>query len=86
MCSLQESENVSDPLMNLATAEIKAFLIEKYKRSSYSARTKSRIHEIKDFVSISSSSTLAVDKSFVVPYYFASLSLINTSIFDFRFV
>lgn len=49
---IRESENVSDPLMNLATAEIKAFLIEKYKRSNYSARTKSRIHEIKDFQGI----------------------------------
>ncbi|CAL2255704.1 unnamed protein product [Prunus armeniaca] len=36
----------SDPLMNLATAEIKEMLVEKYKSSEYATRTRARIREI----------------------------------------
>ncbi|XP_043806286.1 ABC transporter G family member 15 isoform X3 [Manihot esculenta] len=36
----------SDPLMNMATAEIKARLVEKYRRSNYPRKTKARIKEI----------------------------------------
>ncbi|KAK9939606.1 hypothetical protein M0R45_016297 [Rubus argutus] len=36
----------SDPLMNLATAEIKARLVEKYRRSKYAHRAKARMQEI----------------------------------------
>ncbi|XP_068311557.1 ABC transporter G family member 15-like [Pyrus communis] len=36
----------SDPLLNLATAEIKAMLVEKYKSSEYASRTRARIRQI----------------------------------------
>ncbi|KAF2312079.1 hypothetical protein GH714_027991 [Hevea brasiliensis] len=36
----------SDPLMNMATAEIKARLVEKYRRSNYARMAKDRIKEI----------------------------------------
>ncbi|XP_021894239.1 ABC transporter G family member 15-like [Carica papaya] len=36
----------SDPLMNMATAEIRARLVEKYRRSSYAKETKARIKEL----------------------------------------
>ncbi|KAL6284412.1 hypothetical protein ACE6H2_015341 [Prunus campanulata] len=36
----------SDPLMNLATAEIKARLVEKYKRSNYADKTRARMQAI----------------------------------------
>ncbi|KAM1256078.1 hypothetical protein ACFX1Q_030240 [Malus domestica] len=36
----------SEPLLNLATAEIKAMLVEKYKSSEYASRTRARIRQI----------------------------------------
>ncbi|XP_022153001.1 ABC transporter G family member 15-like [Momordica charantia] len=36
----------SDPFMNLATAEIKSMLVEKYRSSKYASRVKARIREI----------------------------------------
>ncbi|XP_038701081.1 ABC transporter G family member 15-like [Tripterygium wilfordii] len=36
----------SDPFMNMATAEIKARLVEKYRRSNYAKRTRERVREI----------------------------------------
>lgn len=50
--SLQEREDVSDPMMNLATADIKARLIKNYKSSEYRAKTREKIYEIKNYVSI----------------------------------
>jgi hypothetical protein len=38
--------------MNLATAEIKAMLIEKYRRSQYAKRAGNRIQELSTIVSI----------------------------------
>ncbi|KAJ9699243.1 hypothetical protein PVL29_008039 [Vitis rotundifolia] len=42
----QEIKKLSDPLMNLATADIKATLVEKYKCSKYATKARSRIREI----------------------------------------
>ncbi|CAI0412514.1 unnamed protein product [Linum tenue] len=44
--SMQDAPGSSDPFMNMATAEIKSRLVEKYKRSNYSKETKARIKEI----------------------------------------
>lgn len=38
--------NSADPFMNLATAEIKAMLVEKYRRSPYARRARNRIKEL----------------------------------------
>ncbi|KAL8099593.1 hypothetical protein AgCh_032015 [Apium graveolens] len=46
---IHERENVLDPLMNLATADIKASLIKNYKRSEYSAKTRAKINEFKNY-------------------------------------
>ncbi|KAM7528969.1 hypothetical protein LguiB_032379 [Lonicera macranthoides] len=43
---IRERENALDPFKNLATAEIKAMLADKYKRSEYAVRARSKIHEI----------------------------------------
>lgn len=40
----------SDPLMNLATADIKSVLIEKYKKSEYARKTTSKAREMSNFV------------------------------------
>lgn len=42
---------ISDPLMNLATSDIKSVLIEKYKRSEYARKTTLKIREMSNFVS-----------------------------------
>ncbi|XP_048446267.1 ABC transporter G family member 15 isoform X1 [Pyrus x bretschneideri] len=42
----QDVPKSSDPLLNLATAEIKAMLVEKYKSSEYASRTRARIRQI----------------------------------------
>ncbi|CAH9100024.1 unnamed protein product [Cuscuta epithymum] len=42
---LQETDK-SDYLMNMATADIKAMLVEKFKRSDYGARARSRLQEL----------------------------------------
>lgn len=52
--------------MNLATADIKASLIKTYKRSEYSAKTKAKIYEFKNFVSIAISISLNVILSLVL--------------------
>ncbi|CAI0412516.1 unnamed protein product [Linum tenue] len=44
--SQRDAPGSSDPFMNMATAEIKSRLVEKYKRSNYSKETKARIKEI----------------------------------------
>ncbi|CAI0450165.1 unnamed protein product [Linum tenue] len=44
--SMQDAPGSSDPFMNMATAEIKSRLVEKYKRSNYSKETKARIKQI----------------------------------------
>lgn len=38
--------------MNLATAEIKAMLVEKYRRSPYARKAKDRIQELSTYVCI----------------------------------
>ncbi|CAA0805816.1 ABC transporter G family member 15 [Striga hermonthica] len=43
---LRETEKSSDPLMNLATADIKSILVEKYKQSTYAKRAKLRSREV----------------------------------------
>ncbi|KAJ9164326.1 hypothetical protein P3X46_023919 [Hevea brasiliensis] len=43
---IRDVPTTSDPLMNMATAEIKARLIEKYRCSNYARRAKARIKEI----------------------------------------
>ncbi|KAF8009229.1 hypothetical protein BT93_J0272 [Corymbia citriodora subsp. variegata] len=43
---IRDVPNSSDPFMNLATAEIRALLIEKYRCSKYAKRVKARIGEI----------------------------------------
>ncbi|CAN1751000.1 ABC transporter G family member 15 [Linum perenne] len=43
---IHDAPGSSDPFMNMATAEIKARLVERYKRSNYSKETKARIKEI----------------------------------------
>ncbi|CAL1409649.1 unnamed protein product [Linum trigynum] len=43
---IRDAPGSSDPFMNMATAEIKSRLVEKYKRSNYSKETKARIKEI----------------------------------------
>jgi len=48
---LQETPATSDPLMNLATSEIKARLVENYRRSVYAKSAKSRIRELASIVS-----------------------------------
>lgn len=42
----QDVPNSADPFMNLATAEIKSMLVEKYRRSAYARRAKTRIQEL----------------------------------------
>ncbi|KAL6195978.1 hypothetical protein ACLB2K_031595 [Fragaria x ananassa] len=44
--NIREVPNASEPLMNIATAEIKAMLVEKYSRSEYATSTRIRIREI----------------------------------------
>ncbi|CAN1263961.1 ABC transporter G family member 15 [Linum perenne] len=46
LSGLQDAPGSSDPFMNMATAEIKARLVERYKRSNYFKETKARIKEI----------------------------------------
>lgn len=48
---MQDVPNSSDPFMNLATAEIRALLVEKYRCSKYAKRVKARIGEITTTVS-----------------------------------
>lgn len=48
---MQETPGTSDPLMNLATSEIKARLVENYRRSVYAKSAKSRIRELACIVS-----------------------------------
>ncbi|KAI3449994.1 hypothetical protein Pfo_006659 [Paulownia fortunei] len=43
---LRVTDKTSDPLMNLATADIKSVLVEKYKRSEYARKTRLRMREI----------------------------------------
>ncbi|RDX60606.1 ABC transporter G family member 15, partial [Mucuna pruriens] len=43
---IPDVKNSADPFMNLATAEIKAMLAEKYRRSTYARRAKERIQEL----------------------------------------
>ncbi|CAD5315238.1 unnamed protein product [Arabidopsis thaliana] len=43
---IRETPATSDPLMNLATSEIKARLVENYRRSVYAKSAKSRIREL----------------------------------------
>ncbi|KAL8055529.1 hypothetical protein ABFS82_04G061600 [Erythranthe guttata] len=43
---LRETEKTSDPLLNLATADIKSALIEKYKQSEYAKNARLRKREI----------------------------------------
>ncbi|KAL0342841.1 UNVERIFIED_CONTAM: ABC transporter G family member 15 [Sesamum calycinum] len=43
---LREEDKTSDPLMNLATADIKSVLVEKYKFSEYARKARSRMREI----------------------------------------
>lgn len=57
---LREIQRAPDPLMNLATADIKSVLVEKYKNSEYARKARSRIREISsiqglDFVTIKGS-------------------------------
>ncbi|KAL6202752.1 hypothetical protein ACLB2K_026457 [Fragaria x ananassa] len=44
--NIREVPNASEPLMNIATEEIKAMLVEKYSRSEYATSTRIRIREI----------------------------------------
>lgn len=50
--NLQDIPESSDPFMNLATAQIKSTLIEKYRSSKYASRVKARIREISTIVSM----------------------------------
>ncbi|XP_002513520.2 ABC transporter G family member 15 [Ricinus communis] len=43
---IRDAPATSDPLMNMATAEIKSRLAEKYRRSNYARKSKDRIKEI----------------------------------------
>ncbi|KAG2671134.1 hypothetical protein I3760_14G119300 [Carya illinoinensis] len=43
---LLDIQTSSDPFMNLATSEIKAMLVERYRRSQYAKRARNRIQEI----------------------------------------
>ncbi|KAL5538216.1 hypothetical protein UlMin_043886 [Ulmus minor] len=43
---IHEMEISSDPLMNIATAKIKAMLVEKYKYSEYATRARAKIREL----------------------------------------
>ncbi|XP_014494304.1 ABC transporter G family member 15-like [Vigna radiata var. radiata] len=43
---IHDVPNSADPFMNLATAEIKSMLVEKYRRSAYARRAKTRIQEL----------------------------------------
>ncbi|GLT51027.1 hypothetical protein SLA2020_244740 [Shorea laevis] len=43
---LREDPTSSDPLMNMATAQIKTMLVERYKCSKYAKRAKARIQEL----------------------------------------
>ncbi|CAH2036401.1 unnamed protein product, partial [Thlaspi arvense] len=43
---MRETPATSDPLMNLATSEIKSRLVENYRRSTYAKSAKSRIREL----------------------------------------
>ncbi|ESQ30334.1 hypothetical protein EUTSA_v10011278mg [Eutrema salsugineum] len=47
---MRETPATSDPLMNLATSEIKARLVENYRRSIYAKSAKSRIREFASIV------------------------------------
>lgn len=49
---IQDIPKSSEPLLNLATAEIKAMLVEKYRRSEYATMARTRIREISSIVSI----------------------------------
>ncbi|KAL2329214.1 hypothetical protein Fmac_022641 [Flemingia macrophylla] len=43
---IHDAPNSLDPFLNLATAEIKAMLVEKYRRSTYYKRAKNRVREL----------------------------------------
>ncbi|KAF5471178.1 hypothetical protein F2P56_011635 [Juglans regia] len=43
---LRDIQTSSDPFMNLATSEIKAMLVERYRRSQYAKRARNRVQEI----------------------------------------
>lgn len=43
---IREDATSADPLMNMATAQIKAMLVETYRRSKYAKKAKARIQEI----------------------------------------
>ncbi|KAF5931302.1 hypothetical protein HYC85_032175 [Camellia sinensis] len=47
---LREVKKEADPFMNLATVEIKAMLVEKYKRSEYATKARARIRELSTIV------------------------------------
>ncbi|XP_028758819.1 ABC transporter G family member 12-like [Neltuma alba] len=49
---IRDIPNSSDPFMNMATAEIKAALVEKYRRSVYARRTKERTRELSNIEGI----------------------------------
>ncbi|KAL1803074.1 hypothetical protein ACET3Z_031721 [Daucus carota] len=49
---INEREDVLDPMMNQATADIKALLVKNYKSSEYRAKTKAKIYEIKNYQGI----------------------------------
>ncbi|KAL8156488.1 ABC transporter G family member 15-like isoform X2 [Apium graveolens] len=49
---INEREDVLDPMMNQATADIKARLIKNYKSSEYRAKTRAKIYEIKNYQGI----------------------------------
>ncbi|KAK6119744.1 hypothetical protein DH2020_046514 [Rehmannia glutinosa] len=46
---LRETEKASNPLMNLATEDIKSILVEKYKQSAYARKARLRLREISIF-------------------------------------
>ncbi|KAK7291612.1 hypothetical protein RIF29_06903 [Crotalaria pallida] len=43
---LEDVPNSADPFMNMATAQIKAMLVEKYRRSTYAKRAKEKMQEL----------------------------------------
>ncbi|QHN82875.1 hypothetical protein HN51_059467 [Arachis hypogaea] len=42
----EDVPNSADPFMNMATAQIKAMLVDRYRRSTYATRAKDRIQEL----------------------------------------
>lgn len=51
MCPLQETKVTLDPLMEMATADIKLTLIEKYKHSEYARKARLKTQEMATSVS-----------------------------------